>query len=267
MKTSIITVNYNNSEGLQKTIESIIRQSTQDFQYIIIDGGSDDNSTDVINEYAARINYWISEPDKGIYNAMNKGIEKATGEYLLFLNSGDRLHNDDVLSKAEKYLGNYELVYSNLNLITDKGDYLLRYPDVLTFSHFYVSSLPHPATFIKKSLFNKLGHYDESLKICSDWKFFIDAVCRHNCSYLHAPETFSDFFLDGISSQKKNEALIKNEREKVLSELFPAFLPDYVELTRMRTFFNHASSSRLLKILNFAGLIKWFRVENHIEHK
>ena len=87
MKLSIITINYNNCDGLRKTIESVIAQTTRDFEYIVIDGGSTDGSVDVIKEYADYIDYWVSEPDKGIYNAMNKGTRAAHGDFLLFLNS------------------------------------------------------------------------------------------------------------------------------------------------------------------------------------
>ena len=100
MKYSIITINYNNKDGLEKTILSVINQTCQDFEYIIIDGGSTDGSVDVIKKYADRIDYWVSEPDKGIYNAMNKGIIKAKGEYLNFMNSGDCFYDNEVLSNV-----------------------------------------------------------------------------------------------------------------------------------------------------------------------
>ena len=87
MKLSIITINLNNAAGLRKTIQSVVNQTYIDFEYIIIDGFSSDGSIEVIKEYADRINYWVSEPDRGIYNAMNKGILKTSGEYIHFLNS------------------------------------------------------------------------------------------------------------------------------------------------------------------------------------
>ncbi|MFT4805390.1 MAG: glycosyltransferase involved in cell wall biosynthesis, partial [Psychroserpens sp.] len=99
MKLSIITINFNNAVGLKKTIESVVNQTSNDFEYIVIDGGSNDGSVDVIKEYEAKVSYWVSEVDKGIYHAMNKGILLAKGDYLEFLNSGDILVNETVIQK------------------------------------------------------------------------------------------------------------------------------------------------------------------------
>src|SRR5688572_27521016 len=98
-KISIITINYNNLDGLKRTVDSVVNQTWQEFEYIVIDGGSTDGSGAYIESKSKHFHYWVSEPDKGIYNAMNKGIVKATGEYLLFLNSGDHFFNDTVLEK------------------------------------------------------------------------------------------------------------------------------------------------------------------------
>ena len=103
MKFSIITVNYNNKEGLRNTIESVIHQTYRDFEYIVIDGGSTDGSVDILKKYDQQINYWVSEKDSGIYNAMNKGISKAHGEYLNFMNSGDCFYALDNLERVAKY--------------------------------------------------------------------------------------------------------------------------------------------------------------------
>ena len=103
-KLSIITVNLNNKAGLQKTIESVFSQTFTDYEYLVIDGGSEDGSKELIKKYENKFVYWVSEKDKGIFNAMNKGILKASGEYLLFLNSGDYFYDsavlDDVFDKA-----------------------------------------------------------------------------------------------------------------------------------------------------------------------
>ena len=111
---SIITINLNNREGLRKTIESVVNQTFQDFEFIVIDGASTDGSVEVIQDYP-RINYWISEPDTGIYNAMNKGIAKATGEYCLFLNSGDTLFQINTLTGILQSNPKGDIIFGNVH--------------------------------------------------------------------------------------------------------------------------------------------------------
>ena len=101
MKYSIITINYNNADGLRRTIESVVSQTYADYEYLIIDGGSTDGSVNAIKEYEDKISYWVSEKDGGIYNAMNKGVKVAHGEYLIFMNSGDVFYNDRVIERIE----------------------------------------------------------------------------------------------------------------------------------------------------------------------
>ena len=100
MTLSIITINYNNRDGLRKTIESVIAQSCKDFEFIIIDGASTDGGVDVLKEYDRHIDYWSSTPDNGVYNAMNKGVKIARGRYCIFMNSGDTFHDEDVIKNA-----------------------------------------------------------------------------------------------------------------------------------------------------------------------
>jgi glycosyltransferase involved in cell wall biosynthesis len=231
-KLSIITINYNNKDGLYKTISSVINQTFIDFEYIIIDGGSTDGSIDIIKKHEHNISYWISEPDNGIYNAMNKGIKAANSEYLLFLNSGDHFFNNNVLIENIKHLQFYELVCFNLMEIGEKPN-IISLPNTFRFSDLYLGSLLHPSTFIRKDLFEKVGLYDESLKIVSDWKFFILALFIHNCSYLRIDKTLSVFYLDGISSSGAENS---EERNKVLKEYFSGFILDYEEWYYNRNF-------------------------------
>ena len=183
MKYSIITINYNNRDGLERTIQSVINQTCQDFEYIIIDGGSTDGSVDVIKKYADRIDYWVSEPDKGIYNAMNKGILQAHGEYLNFMNSGDCFYNDEVLDNL-LFICNNDIFIGRVCNVDEKGNiisYNIEAKQVTMF-HFFLSTLPHQGCFIRKELFD--NHlYDEKLKIVADWKFFMECIVSQNCTY------------------------------------------------------------------------------------
>lgn len=234
MKLSIITINFNNFMGLKRTVESVINQTWQEFEYIIIDGGSTDSSAEYINSQSDKIDYWVSEPDKGIYNAMNKGIAKATGEYLLFLNSGDYLNDSSILSKNHIHLKDKEIICFNINEIREDGITVKKSPEEMTFSQLFMDTIPHQSTFIKKSLFSKVGLYDEKLEIVSDWKFFIIAFGKFNASYLYLDKDFSTYYFDGISSQKENYPKVLNERAAVLETEFSIFLKETKELIEMQ---------------------------------
>ena len=257
-KLSIITINFNNLIGLKKTMESVLHQSWKDFEYIVIDGGSTDGSTAYIQSKSEHINYWVSEPDNGIYNAMNKGILKATGDYLLFLNSGDYLISDKVIENNFELIKIQDIIYFDLMIIDDNVELLKKYPDQLSFSYFIKDTLPHPATFIKASLFSKLGMYDESLKIVSDWKFFVESICKFNCSYRRINETLSTFCCDGLSSDPQNKDLIFEEEQKVLKSSFQAFLNDKDELLELRTIILNLRESRKINLLVKLGILNKF---------
>jgi glycosyltransferase involved in cell wall biosynthesis len=228
LKLSIITVNLNNSAGLEKTIESVVSQTSSDFEYIVIDGGSSDGSLEVIKKFEDKITYWISEPDDGIYHAMNKGIRLAKGEFCQFLNSGDWLTTPkvigtmlDALPDCSIFYGNMLKVFPNRKIYRDscgKGD--------VSMLSFYMGSLNHSPNFIKKSLFEKYGFYDESLKIVSDWKFYLIAVGLHDepISYIDIDVAYFD--MNGVSNT--NPSVNIKERNLVLESLLPkSILKDY----------------------------------------
>ena len=218
-KVSIITINYNNAAGLEKTLASVVIQNFSDFEYIVIDGASTDGSTDVIKKYSEKINYWVSEPDSGIYNAMNKGIRQAKGEYLLFINSGDTLYNNEVLSTIFEDEVIQDLVYGDLHrTFPDGKEDIIQMPDHISVMHMIRSTLTHPTTFIKRALFEKHGLYREDLKIVSDWAFFLKIIVFSNTSQKHIPVVISTFDMDGIST--RNEGVVSNERYKVINESF-----------------------------------------------
>ncbi|MGN0213202.1 MAG: glycosyltransferase family 2 protein [Muribaculaceae bacterium] len=222
MKLSIITINYNNCEGLRRTIESVVNQTCRDFEYIIIDGGSTDGSVNVIKQYASQIDYWMSEPDKGIYNAMNKGTNVAHGEYCLFLNSGDSLRENSTLAEVYECGLDVDIVCGSIMVA---GKNFLPSPKEVSLGFFYRSSLNHPAAFIRRELLDRYP-YDESLKICADRKFFIEALIAGEASYKCISTIVSDFEGNGISSS--NIQLRNKENKQVLQSLFSGrILVDY----------------------------------------
>ena len=227
MLISIITINYNNLEGLKKTMTSVFNQTYKSIEYIVIDGGSNDGSKAYIESHQDALAYWVSDSDSGIYNAMNKGIEKACGEYLLFLNSGDYFYAENALAHFDNFIAscpNRDIYYGKINVVGEK-EWIKEYPKDLSFSYFVKHTIPHPAALMKKSCF-KNYKYDENLKIVSDWKFFILGICKYNFSYAYVNEIITTFILDGISSV--NSDLVKAERKKVLQEEFPLFMVDYI---------------------------------------
>nr|WP_121269738.1 glycosyltransferase family 2 protein [Pedobacter schmidteae] len=250
-KVSIITVNYNNKAGLDKTIQSVTSQSYPNIEYIVIDGGSDDGSKAVLTKYNDKLAYAVSEPDKGIYNAMNKGIKVATGEYLLFLNSGDNLIDDQVIEKAVQYGLAEDLVYGDLVYVNGEiyTDWIAE--DELTFDSFYEHTIPHPSTFIKRSLFETVGLYNEQLKIVSDWEFFLLATCRYNCSYKHINLPITHFYMDGISADPMNYESLLAERAAVLKRHFPFFLKDYEGHKKIKE-----QLRKVKKYVKLKGLVK-----------
>lgn len=218
MKLSIITINYNNCDGLQKTIESIVSQSYNDFEWIVIDGGSTDGSRELIEKYAEHISYWVSERDAGVYNAMNKGIKVAKGEYVNFMNSGDCFASSTILEEVFATNQTADVIYGYMmrGSIDGEVNNLSVMKPNLSWIDLYNDGLPHQSTFIKRSLFDKYGLYDESLKAVSDWKFFVNALVYHNATSEFIPLKISIYEEGGIS-----DVMGREERKRVQNELFP----------------------------------------------
>jgi glycosyltransferase involved in cell wall biosynthesis len=215
MKFSVITINYNEGEGLLRTIQSVVGQTATDFEYIIIDGGSTDQSVDHIRHYASRIAYWVSEPDGGIYPAMNKGVAQAHGDYCIFMNAGDSFHHPRVLEEVSALLDADILVGK---VYTDKGKEMLYQPSEVSMYFLYASTFPHQGTFMRTKLLRR-HPYDESLRIASDWKFFLQTVIFENCSVRFLPVVVAVFDSNGISSTQSEAS--RAEREAVLRSMLP----------------------------------------------
>lgn len=235
MILSIITINRNNAAGLNATMRSVLEQSGANIEFIVVDGASSDGSVEVIQNYADSFRErmkWISEPDKGIYNAMNKGIGLASGRYLQFLNSGDVLAAPDVVKKmlhALEVEGFPSILYGNMLKDMPNGtilqDKCFAGQDI-TFLGFYTGTLNHSPAFIRKDLFNRYGLYDESLKIVSDWKWYLQAIILGDEKPVYADIDVTLFDMHGIS--ETNKKLDKTERKQVLEKLVPpTILADY----------------------------------------
>ncbi len=257
---SIITINLNNSKGLQQTMQSVFAQTFPDYEYIVIDGASEDGSKEYIEQHAEKLTHWISEKDSGIYNAMNKGIARARGEYLLFLNSGDYFYNPESLHLLSKKTGDRKIVYGNV-LVNEKDgkEWVYKFPDELSFGFFNYTNLPHQATLIKKELFQKIGLYDERYKVVSDWKFCMDAICKYNCTYQHVNETIAVFNTGGISTNPETKELIANEREDVFKNGYVLFMREYKEYFQIKSEVNNYRNSRMHQFVNRIITSAWYK--------
>lgn len=217
---SIITINYNNAKGLQKTIESVLVQSFKDLEFIIIDGGSTDGSVEVIKRFSDHIDYWVSEKDNGVYHAMNKGILKANGNYVLMLNSGDYLSEPGILEKIELPAHAEDLVYGNNIWVDATGAKRATYPETITYNFLKTGAVCHQSVFIKKELHNKAGLYSEDYKIASDWEFFLLAIARFNASQFYIDKEIAICDREGISCKPENWNLVVKERNDILFKHF-----------------------------------------------
>ncbi len=222
MKLSIITVNYNNRDGLQRTIDSVIAQTWRNFEWVVIDGGSTDGSKELIEKYQNHFIYWCSEPDKGVYNAMNKGIAKAKGEYLIFMNSGDCFAGKDVLKKVFSYPHTADIITGGVKR-KDNGQLIRRYEENILLQ-IYTNTINHQGSFIRKTLFQGLL-YDESLKIVSDWKFWVETIVFGNAKVQVLDDVIAIQDVDGISAT--NVTLLKRERNSVMDDLFSSNLQSF----------------------------------------
>lgn len=261
MILTIITINYNNASGLQKTVESVLNQTSQEFEYIIVDGSAPQppkgglSDSAVIDSFVKSVEgqeigfthcTWLSseggvgggfysEPDNGIYHAMNKGLRMAKGEYIHFLNSGDWLVDAFVVENMLKELNG--LINSGSQPDIFVGNKIMVRPDgkvrygrndkrPVTALTFYRSTIEHTSAYIRRAMFDVVGMYDETLRIVSDYKWYFDAVLNHNALVAFTDIYVSYFDNTGISST--NLALDKAERRQVLEQMLPpAVLADY----------------------------------------
>lgn len=249
-RLSIITVNLNNLEGLKRTMQSVFEQSWREFEYIVIDGGSTDSSREYIEVNAQKIDYWVSEPDTGIYSAMNKGIKVANGEYLLFLNSGDWLHNNNTLHNVTlSFSKDYSIYYGDVIRIYENNKKVKKsYPAQLSFSFFMDSSLAHQAVFIKRTLFYELFFYNEDYRVLADWEFLIVAICKFNVKTYYLNNTIANYPMNGISSSENGRKVMIKEREKCYHEHFPLFIEDYRRTNKLERIFDNNRVRMFLKL-------------------
>lgn len=241
-KISIITINYNDAFGLEKTILSVINQAHSDFEFIIIDGNSTDGSKAVIEKYQDEFTYWVSESDNGIYHAMNKGIKEARGEYLLFMNSGDSLVEDaNILNICQEKLHEdivaFDCYLEKDNIITGRRTHI----EKPTLFYVYKYGFKHQSTFIKRSLFENIGLYNEDFKISGDYEFWIRCFLEPTTTSTSHSIVIAIFQLNGISQ----EGGWGCEYLKIKQDWLPHLMTDFQFFEKLLPFHN----SRVLKMV------------------
>jgi len=229
---SVITVTYNASRWLESTILSVLNQSYPQIEYLIIDGGSTDGTVDIIKQYEAGLAYWISEPDKGLYDAMNKGLQQATGDYVWFINAGDTIYTADTVQKIvnslKKKVSLPDIIYGDTMMVDARGRSLglrrLRPPKKLTWKSFKMGMLVCHQSFIAKR--EIVPAYDVTYKLVSDYDWTIQSL--KNAKDTHDTHLVLTNFLEaGLSSVNRKVSL--QERYEIMAKYYGA----------IPTFFRH----------------------------
>lgn len=223
MKVSVITVSYNSEKFIEETIQSVLNQNYCNIEYIIIDGESNDNTENIINKYRGYNIKIISEPDAGIYDAMNKGVKVSSGEYIYFLNCGDTFVSNDVITKvineletkqADVLYGDIYNVYGGEKVCSDYSNLNLNF-----WGFAKGESICHQAIFANRKTFNN-NTFDENFKICADKNWIIR--CAENKNEFHYIDTIiCNFDKSGISAVKENGVVIKKETQMILKQNYP----------------------------------------------
>lgn len=239
MKISIITIAYNSEDTIEDTIQSVINQSYTQIEYIIIDGGSTDNTLNIINKYKDQIHNIISEPDKGIYDAMNKGVNLANGELVGILNSDDFYSHNDVIKNIAKAIGDYDSVYADLVYVDrENTNKIIRYwkSGTYTKGSFLKGWMPpHPTFFLRKKIYNQFGTYNLSLKSAADYELMLRMIHKEQISTTYHPETITKMRVGGQSNASLTNRLKANKEDRKawdINQLDPKFYSLYLKPLR-----------------------------------
>lgn len=252
MKLSIITINYNNKNGLAKTIDSVLSQSFDDYEWIVIDGGSTDGSKELIEKYSSKMAYWCSEPDKGVYHAMNKGIEHAKGEYLNFLNSGDWLCSSEALKNLFSRNPEADILSCNVIYMYDVPQRYMQCRSLgkveLSGWDFFYITLPHQGAFFKNKFFMNGLRYEESFKILGDLQLFFNMYFSLGASLKHYNDIdVACFDVSGIS--QTNTSLKYEEKIKIIRSFLSSEEFDFYKETLVAVNVDLRHNIKVFKIL------------------
>lgn len=203
-KISIVTISYNSEETIEDTIKSVVSQSYDNLEYIIIDGGSKDGTLDIIKRYKDQIHQLVSEPDNGIYDAMNKGVSAATGDIVGILNSDDVYADQSVISDVVEAIGEADSLYADLVYVKrDQLDEVIRYWKSGEFSRSNFKKgwmPPHPTFFLRKNKYNSHGLYSTQLRSAADYELMLRMLYKNEISCVYLPKTITRMRVGGQSN-------------------------------------------------------------------
>lgn len=239
MKISIITISYNSEETIEDTILSVISQSYENIEYIIVDGSSTDNTLNIIEKYKDRIHTFVSEPDKGIYDAMNKGIRLANGELIGILNSDDFYADKNVITNIAKNINDHDSIYADLVYVdridTDKVIRYWKSGEYKKDAFLKGWMPPHPTFFLKKNIYEKYGTYNLSLKSAADYELMLRVLHKENISTTYYPEIITKMRVGGQSNASLSNRLKANKEDRKaweINKMDPKFYSLYLKPLR-----------------------------------
>lgn len=216
MKISIITVVYNARASVERTICAVAKQTYTNKEFIVIDGGSTDGTLDILKKHKDKIDILVSEPDNGIYDAMNKGVANATGDYLIFINADDYFYDEHVLSKVAD-CPRADFIFGDQYDEKDGQRTLAQNLDALDVYHMFRGYFAHQAILAKRELFEKYGNFDVSYKICADWDWILRCLVNGATTYrLNSPLVV--FSLGGASGVAGEKGLLSRERARLIKK-------------------------------------------------
>lgn len=198
---SVITACFNSEQYIEETILSVLGQTYPNIEYIIIDGGSKDSTLEIIKKYGDRVSKLISEPDEGVYDAMNKGITNSTGEIIYFLNSGDHLHDENTIEKVVNGFSDTSIVavYGNVQMIGEQGQKKHTRGCKVTHNSLLYRRICHQALFVKKRLFEEIGFFSTKYRLSADHEFIVKAIKKYPDGFLYLDETLAEYMDGGMS--------------------------------------------------------------------
>ena len=226
-RLSVVTICLNDRAGLAAALDSVLAQTFTDREIVVVDGGSTDGSVEEIRSREARIASWVSERDGGIFEAQNKGLARARGEYVLFLNAGDRLASPDALARLMEPPPTEDVVYGDAWFQWKGTLRPWRQPDRLTLEFFMRSSLAHQATAFRRDLFERVGPADATFRIAGDYEFALRAVVVHGATARHVPFPIAIHDRHGVSGLPENAARVQRERERAQEKNLPRLVLEH----------------------------------------